>query len=491
MSLEPAADCVDLLIFDDILPAGFSPFRTIEYSHYLSFFNAKLVSTEGWYHFVSDRPFEAALDELTLDPNLKPRILPLSAASEVSGRLAYVTFLMNAIKLVPYFEARQLPFIFQLYPGGGFLIDHPDSDKNLRRVVLSEYCRKVIVTQQLTRDYVIDRIGCDPGKVELTFGGVFESRGDFDFHRDKKIFGRHKQTLDLCFVAHKYGHDVISKGYDQFVGIAGALSRHDPRLRFHVVGGYSATDIPLGDAAEKFTFYGVQENRFFKDFYSSMDAIISINRPGTLLPGAFDGFPTGACIEAGFHGVLNCVNDPLSLNPVLRPGQDFLLLDFDQNQSVSRLRQLLDSPEELYRLAYANWRAFRTIFSTDSQLWARTRLITSELMRCNGNAVSTFQETAAHEPNRQRAGREDLIRWVELERECQRLVDTYRDLERLYLAMEADRNRLVQFIQAREDLEAVLPVREDSMFKNMVLRPFRKLNRLWGQPPRRRPVDRT
>jgi hypothetical protein len=249
MSFEPAADCVDLLIFDDILPAGFSPFRTIEYSHYLSFFNAKLVSTEGWHHFVSDRPFEAALDKLTLDPDLKPRILPLSAAAEVSGRLAYVTFLMNAIKLVPYFEARQLPFIFQLYPGGGFQIDHPESDEKLRRVVLSEYCRKVLVTQQLSRDYLIDRIGCDPARVQLTYGGVFESRGDFDFHRDKQIFGRDKQTLDLCFVAHKYGSDLLSKGYDQFVGIAGALSRHDPRLRFHVVGGYGAADIPLGDAA--------------------------------------------------------------------------------------------------------------------------------------------------------------------------------------------------------------------------------------------------
>jgi hypothetical protein len=398
MSFEPAADCVDLLIFDDILPAGFSPFRTIEYSHYLSFFNAKLVSTEGWHHFVSDRPFEAALDKLTLDPDLKPRILPLSAAAEVSGRLAYVTFLMNAIKLVPYFEARQLPFIFQLYPGGGFQIDHPESDEKLRRVVLSEYCRKVLVTQQLSRDYLIDRIGCDPARVQLTYGGVFESRGDFDFHRDKQIFGRDKQTLDLCFVAHKYGSDLRSKGYDQFVGIAGALSRHDPRLRFHVVGGYGAADIPLGDAAEKFNFYGVQETRFFKDFYASMDAIISINRPNALFPGAFDGFPTGACIEAGFHGVLNCINDPLSLNPVLRPGQDFLLLDFDQDRSVSRLRQLLDSPEELYRLAYANWRTFRTIFATDSQLWARTRLITSELVRSNATPFQLFGKQTLMDP---------------------------------------------------------------------------------------------
>jgi hypothetical protein len=118
MSLEPVEDCVDLLIFDDILPAGFSPFRTIEYSHYLSFFNAKLVSTEGWHHFVSDRTFEAALDELTLDPDLKPRILPLSAAADVSGRLAYVTFLMNADRRRENFD-RHAAYVVVAFVAGG------------------------------------------------------------------------------------------------------------------------------------------------------------------------------------------------------------------------------------------------------------------------------------------------------------------------------------------------------------------------------------
>jgi len=450
MSLETVADCSDLLIFDDILPTGFSPFRTLEYGHYLSFFNAKLVSTEGWHGWTSNQTFAAALDELTLDPDLKNRIVPFSAAATARGRLAYVSFLANAAALMPYFEARQLPFIFQLYPGGGFLIDQPESDKELRRVVLSDYCRKVIVTQRLSYDYLIDRIGCDPAKVELIFGGVFESRLDFDFNRDKKTFGRDKFTLDLCFVAHKYGNNLLSKGYDQFVGIAAALAQHDPRLRFHVVGDYSAADIALGDAEEKFTFYGRQESRFFTDFYPSMDAIISVNRPSALAPGAFDGFPTGACIEAGFHGVLNCINDPLALNPVLMPGEDFLLLNFDQEQSVTRLRQLLECPEELYRLAYANWRKFRTVFATDDQLWARTRLIASELLRRDGDETPASGRMSACEADGHPSERGDVSRWVELEQERKRLVTAYRELEGHYLAAEGERMRLEQYIRAME-----------------------------------------
>jgi len=450
MSLETVADCADLLIFDDILPTGFSPFRTLEYGHYLSFFDAKLVSTEGWRGLTSNQTFAAALEELTLDPDLKTCILPFSAAAEVSARLAYVSFLANAATLMPYFEARQLPFIFQLYPGGGFHIDQPESDEKLRRVVLSDYCRKVIVTQRLSYDYVIDRIGCDPARVELIFGGVFESRGDFDFHRDKKRFGRDKFTLDLCFVAHKYNNNLLPKGYDQFVGIAAALAQHDPRLRFHVVGNYSAADIALGEVADKFIFYGRQESRFFTDFYPAMDAIISVNRPFALAPGAFDGFPTGACIEAGFHGVLNCINDPLALNPVLVPGEDFLLLDFDQAQSVTRLRRLLDCPDELYRLAYANWRKFRTVFAADDQLWARTRLIASELLRPDGGEAPAPAQMSTGEANGQRSDPGDVGRWVELEQERNRLVTAYRELEGHYLAAEGERKRLVQYIRAKE-----------------------------------------
>lgn len=448
MSRESGADDADLLIFDNILPAGFSPFRTLEYGHYLSFFNATLVSTEGWQAWVANQSFADALKQLAVDPALKQRIVPFGHAARASGRLAYVSFLGNAVALMPYFEARQLPFIFQLYPGGGFLIDQPASDDNLRRVVLSEYCRKVIVTQRLTQEYLIDRIGLDPAKVELIFGGVFQSRGDFDFHRDKKRFGQDKDTLDLCFVANKYGNDLVSKGYEEFVGIAATLAQSDPRLRFHVVGNYGAEDVCLGDAAEKFTFYGRQESGFFSSFYPAMDAILSINRPFALAPGAFDGFPTGACIEAGFHGVLNCINDPLDLNPVLVPGDDFVLLDFDRAQSVARLRMLFDRPDELYRLAYGNWRKFRAIFATDDQLWARTRLITSELLRSRRNAAPEPPLTLA--PNGQAATRDSAGWWLEMEQERRRLVAAYRDLEGHYLAVEGERKRLEQYIRVRE-----------------------------------------
>jgi hypothetical protein len=388
-------DFADLVVIDDIVPSDFSPFRTIEYEHYLRFFNAAVLSLEGWHTWIGNESFEELLGRLPIDLALKPRIVPFRTHANITARLAYVTFLGNAIRLVPYFENRQIPFILQLYPGGGFEIDRPDTDEKLRRVLLSELCRKVIVTQRITERYIVDKIGCDPAKVEHIFGGVFESRLPFSFDRDKRFYPRDKDTIDLCFVAHKYAGNITAKGYDQFVAICLELAGGLPQLRCHVVGDYTQADVPLGAHHDRFTFYGRRSSEFLADFFRSMDAIISINRPFDLTPGSFDGFPTGACIEAGFRGVLNCLNDPLDLNPCLTDGQDILLLNPDHRSSAARLGALLADPSELYRLAEQGLRKYHEVFDTDRQLWARSRVIAAELTRHEGLIVRPAPEPSA------------------------------------------------------------------------------------------------
>jgi acetyltransferase-like isoleucine patch superfamily enzyme len=371
----------DLLLIDDILPSDFSPFRTLEYRHYLTFFDSVLLSLEGWHLWVGNETFEELVKASPLAPAECGRIMRFQEGADMAARLAYVTFLGNARRLMPFFKARSLPFILQLYPGGGFEVNQPTVDEALREVLLCELCRGVIVTQTITRDYIQDRIGVDPAKVTMVFGGVFDSRVDFDFSRDKVFYQKGKETLDLCFVAHKYPGDRSSKGYDQFVAIARGLAPQFPQLRFHVVGEYLPDDIALDEAADRFTFYGRQPSSFFADFYPRMDAIVSVNKPFVLAPGAFDGFPTGACIEAGFRGVLNCINDPLDLNPTFAHDRDIILLDFDTQRSITLLRDLLGNPQHLYELAYANWSKFHVVFDVDAQLWARSRVIVAELVK--------------------------------------------------------------------------------------------------------------
>jgi glycosyltransferase involved in cell wall biosynthesis len=369
----------DLMIVDDIYPSNFSPFRTLEYDHYMWFFDAAALSLEGWHLWVENNHFEE--HRATIDERFRSRVFQYTTHSDIATRLAYVTFLKNAVRLLPYFERRNIPFILQLYPGGGFAVDIEETDAELKAVLLHPLCRKVITTQRLTERYVIDKIGCGPEKVEFIFGGVFNSDVKFDFARDKKIFGRDKDTLDLCFVAHKYGSDLSSKGYDYFVEVAKRLIPDFKDLRLHVVGDYQAKDIDLGSAANAFTFYGKQPQPFFGSFYPRMDAIISFNRPFTLLPGAFDGFPTGACLEAAFRGVANIINDPLDLNVEFQDGPDILLIDDDFDRSFAKIHQLLSNPAELTALGEGSWKAFRRVMDVNRQLWLRTKIIADELQK--------------------------------------------------------------------------------------------------------------
>ena len=86
-------------------------------------------------------------------------------------------------------------------------------------------------------------------------------------------------------------------------------------------------------------------------------------------------------MEAGFHGVLNCINDPLGLNVAFVDKIDIVMLNHDTDHSMHLLRELLTTPQALYDLAYSGWRKFQTVFDADKQLWARTRIIARELAK--------------------------------------------------------------------------------------------------------------
>jgi glycosyltransferase involved in cell wall biosynthesis len=443
----------DLAVYDDVLPSPASPFRTLEYGHYLNFFpSSVLVSTEAWHFGFAHAGLGDLRASLPVAEHLKRRIFGFEAARDLVPKLAYVTFLGNAERLLPYFEARQLPFILQLYPGGSFEPNVKTSDDRLRAVVHSPLCRKVIATQKLTVEHLLNRIGCSPDKVELIYGGVFDSRVDFDFSRDKRRYGVHKESIDLCFVAHRYSDDMAQKGYDQFVEVARLLAS-DERLRFHVVGDYTPDDLPLGEAAQSFVFHGTQPSTFFVDFYPRMDVILSANRPYRGREGAFDGFPTGACMEAGFRGVLNCVADPLDLNVVFEDGRDILLVDRNAELTARRLAELFATPDRLYALAHANWKRFHEVFDVDRQLWARTRLIVTELLR---------GETLVTRPAAPIGWTAVNSRHDPLMAEYQKLAEAYENL-RAYTVQREEvlSSELQQLAEAHQDLRTYATQREE------------------------------
>ena len=372
---------VDLVILDDILPADFSPFRSVEYRHYLETFNSALLTFEGWGAFVGRLSFDEVLRRSSLPESVKGQVQPFAGNTIRHAALGYVSFVMNAVRALPWLTANRVPFVLQLYPGGGFQIDHADGDAKLRTILASPLCRRVIATQTITHDYLRSTFDYPDHQITSIFGGVLETRNGFEFERDKPRFPGDKDSIDVCFVAHKYTADLTSKGYGAFVAIAAELAGRGPaNVRFHVVGGFGPDDVALDPPLRsRFTFHGVQTQAFLRDWFPGMDLIVSINRPFGNRPGSFDGFPTGSCVEAGLLGVLNCINDPLELNTEFVPGQDFVLLDDDVAAATRTILGLVEDPERMYQLANQCWIAYRRVFDTDRQLAARTELLVSEL----------------------------------------------------------------------------------------------------------------
>lgn len=376
-----------LAILEDDLgwPFWRSPFRLREYHAILRAIpGAAIYSTwlgEGdknrppeWEGFLRERPVFAG------------RILPISRTGEPepdsSVRLAYIVFLNNAFQFVALLERRRIPFCLEMYPGGGFHPGQQESDDKVERLVTLPGFRRAIVTQPITQDFLLNRGYCQPAQLEYIYGGVLAEPGD-PAALPRRRFGQDKDTIDICFVAHRYTPRGEDKGYDLFLEAVQLLLPRFPALRCHVVGDFNEQTIPLAPAtASRFRFYGVQPSSFLPGFFAGMDAIVSPNRPFVLRPGAFDGFPTGCCIEAGLCGTAVVCTDPLRLNRHYGDGEEIILVEDKSDALAARLEQFLGAPEKLRCIGERGRQIFRQLFAPEAQLKPRLRLLEREHAAC-------------------------------------------------------------------------------------------------------------
>jgi hypothetical protein len=176
-------------------------------------------------------------------------------------------------------------------------------------------------------------------------------------------------------VAYKYSPRGEDKGFDVFLDCARRLLGQAADLRFHVVGNFTEADAPPDLPRDRVFFHGFQPTAFFPAFYSAMDVIIAPNKPSVLAPGAFDGFPTGCCVEAAACGVAVLCTDPLGMNIALRDREDLLIVPHDAATIAATLSELYRNPAGLYRLAEQGRKAVLRVFGPVAQLKPRLRLI--------------------------------------------------------------------------------------------------------------------
>lgn len=358
-------------ILDDAFPMLRTGFRIGE-------FNWLIENTENTEVFTTFKDFTGLINEYKVFyPQNINKIHPIQDILGNKDRINdfnvfYTVFPHNALYFLPFFDMAKKPFVFTLYPTELIGLGSKKTEDELNRIFSNQYFTKVIVTQKMWYDYLLENNMVPKEKIEFIYGGVSNVP---IYNGDKKIYKSTKNTFDICFTAHKYAGGIYTKGYDTFIGVCKELAKIDDDIRFHVVGGFGPKDINVEELGTKITFYGNRTIDFLPKFYSSIDIIISPTKSSPSVGGTtIDGFPTISCVDAALNRVVVFTADGLNNNIYFKDGEDICIIDQDINNIVKRVLYYKNNPDELERLSVNTQKKFIEIFSIESQLQKRFSL---------------------------------------------------------------------------------------------------------------------
>lgn len=378
-----------LLILDDIFPSELSSFRYGEYLAYLNALANVMVASSGTAikHLDPALCFADIVEKFKNNyPEHQNKIVEYDEqvyeksldnfAKYCSNKIALFTFVNNVCmddyKVLEYLEKNDIPFIFTLYPGGGFLLNDEKCNEKLIRVFSSPCFKKVIVTQKVTYDYLVNNNFCLKEEIEFIYGVISPSA----INQKKKI--RPKQLtekINVCFGAYKYSNNGVDKGYDLFIDSAKKLLKKYPNMLFHVVGNFTPEDIDVSDLKGHIKFYGAKPYYWLSEFFKDKHIIVSPNRPFTLSEGAFDGFPTGTCTEAMLNGLVAVCTDDLNQNIIYKDDEDIILVKPSVDDIVEKIDNLCRNPRKFYKMSKRSIAKTQQYYSYKTQITARINLI--------------------------------------------------------------------------------------------------------------------
>ncbi len=370
----------DLLIIDNVFPSEVSGFSYIEITEYLKNIESSLcLATGELIGAVDDKKIEDVINNYKVkNREIGNKVCYKNSAllNTVTSKLAYFIFLNTIYVNIEYIEKKKIPFIFELYPGGAMLFDDSKCDNMLRRVMKSKYFKKVIVTQDAIKDYLLKKKFCKESQIENIFGVVMKIDDDVLRYKRKYFYGYNKESLDIVFMAHKYCQYGKDKGYDTFIETAKQICKKNKNIYFHIVGNFTADDIDVSDIKDYIIFHGKLSLNDFNNFFEDKDIIISPNIPNILASGAFDGFPTASVTEASLREVAMFVTDPFGMNngrfiekkeiEIIEPNSEFIykLIEF-----------YYENPYKLKLLSKNGKKKTQELYSYEKQMKPRLSII--------------------------------------------------------------------------------------------------------------------
>lgn len=352
-----------------------SGFRLEEFEAYLDEIPDAFVSIHcdaGGFHWVGERRQvdDVIAEYVAANPRRAGHVHRLDPTRLPDADAYYAVFLHNISQYIDAIERSEKPFSFTLYPGGGFCVGEPGSDKRLDRVCASPFLQRVLVTQQFTLDYLVSRHPLVEDKICYAPGGVIPSAA-FRAPTGRTYFGIDKDVLEIGFVANRYTPKGEDKGYDLFVDVARALGRTGVDAKFHVVGPWDESIVPMEDLAARFVFHGLVSTERLREIGRTLDIVLSPNRPGVLQNGAFDGFPTGSCVGVGLQEAAICCTDVLTMNTSFRDGVDIILVEPSVDDIARRLSPIIQERGAAARIGKNGRSRLTELFRRETQLSPR------------------------------------------------------------------------------------------------------------------------
>lgn len=370
----------DLVIYDNFFPNPYSGFRLDEFSYLLKNISKSkaVIEFENAYNFfgLGRQDMQQHINQFgnEFGNELKDKIHIPGKFHFIRTKILYTPFYYNILHLFKQLELFRIPFIVELYPGGGMAFNISEIDENLNNILHSKYCKSVIVNQVCLMNYLIDKKLCEREKIQLIYGlPIKKEKLEFNFSQ-KKRWPILKSNVDLCFVAAKYTAGGEDKGYDIFIEVAKKIAPSFNEVNFHVIGNFGPEDMDISSIAGKIHFYGKIPSEKLAVHLQNFDIIIAPNRANKVREGGFDGFPVGCCVEASLAGNVMITTDPLKENRFYE-SDEIIIVDPDIDSIVQRVEELILNPEKLYRIAEKGMIKTKELYSVQDQLESRLKLI--------------------------------------------------------------------------------------------------------------------
>jgi len=363
----------EIVIIDDIFPNPLSDWRVNEYLGYLKNFSDVLIFTGTIKNdnLYIPESYKDWLDSfLNKTKFSQSRFHALQYNLKIDAKLGYCLFYNNLKYAFSIFEKNNIPFVFTLYPNGGFSIYDNECETQLSIFFSSRLFRHVIVNMPHVYDYIIQRFKLDINQITLIYGAPLNHSEQF-LNNSNLVFN---ERINVVFVAHKYSKYGIDKGLDVFVKVANHF-RGNRKISFTIIGDYTQSDLVC--TSDNLAIITAKNPEYLDDILKNYQIVLSPNRSHVLHYGSFDGFPTGSVVHAAFCGCMMMLTDSWdNANSIgLINNVDLVLISDRPSEIVEKLSFFIDNPNEISKIAENGSKKLKQLINCDDQIQKRLDII--------------------------------------------------------------------------------------------------------------------